>query len=86
VLRVANAKRLGHVPVGPPWMIIITRVGKRAMDSDNLHGACKSIRDGIADALGIDDGSDNEAVWICKQEVGKQYLVKIEIRTLDVKT
>ena len=27
----------------------------REMDSDNLQRACKAVRDGIADALGLDD-------------------------------
>lgn len=35
----------------------LVRVSPRKLDSDNLQGALKAIRDGVADALGIDDGS-----------------------------
>lgn len=37
--------------------ITLIRIGKRFLDSDNLAASQKAIRDGIADALGIDDGS-----------------------------
>ncbi len=38
-------------------IVKITRIGKRKLDSDNLAGSQKHIRDGIADYIGIDDGS-----------------------------
>ena len=59
--------------------ITLTRVGIRKMDSDNLSGSCKAIRDGIADALEIDDG-DERLDWQYRQEVGKVYCVKVEIK------
>lgn len=37
-------------------VITLTRYGKRKLDDDNLRGALKAVRDGIADAIGIDDG------------------------------
>jgi hypothetical protein len=40
--------------------VTFTRVG-RALDSDNLQGAFKSVRDGVADAFGINDNSPR---WI----------------------
>lgn len=30
----------------------------RMLDSDNLAGAFKAVRDGVAEAMGIDDGSE----------------------------
>lgn len=43
---------------GPPLLVIrLTRVAPRELDSDNLASACKSLRDGIAARLGVDDGS-----------------------------
>ena len=38
-----------------PCTVTLTRVGPRALDSDNLQGALKSIRDGIADKLKVND-------------------------------
>lgn len=39
--------------------ITMTRVGPRELDDDNVQGALKSIRDGIADALAVAAGTDN---------------------------
>lgn len=58
--------------------ITLTRIGKRMLDCDNLARALKAVRDGVADALGIDDG-DKRLVWVYGQEVGKEYGVRIEI-------
>lgn len=46
------------VPKFPlPCLVKLTRVGPRELDDDNLAGSFKSIRDGIADRLGVDDRS-----------------------------
>lgn len=50
------------------------------LDTDNLASALKPTRDGIADALGIDDG-DERTDWVCEQSRGHQdwsVMVKIE--------
>jgi crossover junction endodeoxyribonuclease RusA len=59
--------------------IKLTRVGKRKLDSDNLARSCKAVRDGIADAIGIDDG-DERLEWIYAQEIGKEYAVRVSIQ------
>jgi hypothetical protein len=51
----------------PPYVITITRIGPRALDDDNLAISGKHIRDGIADALGIDDGHAS-LTWRYAQE------------------
>jgi hypothetical protein len=38
-----------------PIAVTITRVSTGKLDGDNLQGACKSVRDGIAEALNFDD-------------------------------
>jgi len=38
--------------------IDMTRHGERRLDDDNLESCFKAIRDGIADALGVNDASD----------------------------
>lgn len=56
----------------------MTRVAPRELDDDNLAGACKSIRDGIADALGIND-RDKRVRWVCEQAKGKPARVEVRI-------
>lgn len=55
----------------------LTRVGPRTMDGDNLQSALKACRDGVADALGIDDGS-KRITWVYEQRKGS-YNVEVEI-------
>ena len=39
-----------------PIVVTITRLGPRALDSDNLASSGKHVRDAIATWLGVDDG------------------------------
>jgi hypothetical protein len=59
--------------------ITLTRIGKRKQDRDNMIGGMKHVIDGIADALEIDDG-DERLDWQYKQEIGKTYGVRVEIK------
>jgi hypothetical protein len=70
------------VPKNATLDIMLTRLAPRKLDSDNLASAFKAIRDGIADWLGINDGSDR-ITWTYAQE----YLAKTRsvIMTLEVK-
>jgi hypothetical protein len=60
-------------PIGidgkPPIKITLTRIAPRKLDSDNLAGGFKAVRDGIADWLGIDDG-DARLTWLYEQRKG----------------
>lgn len=54
---------------GRGFVVLLTRVATRDLDSDNLAGALKSIRDGVADVFF--DGEDREAgglSWVYRQE------------------
>jgi hypothetical protein len=66
---------------GSTYTITLTRIAPRPLDTDNLARSFKAIRDGIADALGIDDGS-KRLMWNYAQEKGppKRYAVRIEIQ------
>jgi hypothetical protein len=55
--------------VSLPAVVTLTRVGPREVDSDNLVGACKGVRDGVAAFLGVDDGSD-WVTWAYAQDSG----------------
>lgn len=61
--------------------VTLTRIAPRALDSDNLAGSQKHVRDGVADALGIND-RDPRVTWLYAQERGRkgEYAVRIDIR------
>ena len=73
--------RFGKAPT-PPLVITITRIGPRELDSDNLAGSAKHVRDGIADWLMIND-RDKRLQWKYAQEKGapKEYGVRIRVQT-----
>jgi len=60
--------------------ITLTRVcgGSKLLDDDNLPPALKSIRDGIADAIVLDDG-DRRLTWVYLQERGRVPCVRVLI-------
>lgn len=65
-----------------PLSIHMTRIAPSAgLDSDNLPSSMKHCRDGVADALGIDD-RDKRVTWTYAQERGGkgEYAVRIEVR------
>ena len=53
-----------------PVSITLTRIAPRKLDSDNLAISLKAIRDGVADALGVDDGCSH-IEWHYAQRKGK---------------
>lgn len=84
--RAKKERALGYmvVPAGlcPPLAITLTRIYPKRykpMDTDGLTAAFKAIRDGIADKIGIDDGSD-QLTWIYAQETGAEFGVTIDIK------
>jgi len=60
-----------------PATVLITRVGPRKLDNDNLASACKYVRDQIAEWFGVDDGS-LLYTWRYAQQTGK-YGVDVEV-------
>lgn len=62
------------------YTVTLTRIAPRKLDGDNLQTALKATRDGVADWLGIDDGSAY-VEWRYGQEKGKpnEYAVRLEI-------
>lgn len=49
--------------------ITLARISPRKLDSDNLASSLKAIRDGIAEAIEVDDG-DARIAWKYEQEKG----------------
>lgn len=66
-----------------PARVTLTRIGPRLLDSDNLQGAFKAVRDEVAAAIGQDDGNPSYE-WAYKQVRGKpkQYAIVIEIEQI----
>lgn len=57
--------------------VTLHRIGKRIMDDDNLASGFKAVRDGVADALGVDDGDRKRVRWKYSQSTGKSYSIVI---------
>ena len=60
--------------------VLLTRIGPKELDDDNLAGGFKAARDGVADWLGIDDGSPR-IKWQYEQEKGKpgEYAARVRV-------
>jgi hypothetical protein len=80
---IALAMKAVTVPMffAPGFLVTLTRIGPRKLDSDNVQGALKAIRDEVAAQLGIDDG-DPRITWNYEQSKG-DYAVKVVIETAE---
>lgn len=81
---VAIALRCHGVTVATlPCVVALTRIAPRELDDDNLRGALKAVRDGIADALEVDD-RDARVRWEYGQRRGaaNEHSVDIEIQAM----
>jgi hypothetical protein len=63
-----------------PLIVRLVYVGPRQLDDDGVASAVKSLRDGVADALGVDD-RDPRVVWVPDQERGRvrEYGARVEV-------
>jgi len=65
----------------PPWLVTLTRIAPSSgLDDDGLPPALKSIRDGIADALGLKSDRDPRISWRYAQRRGPPALYSIDVR------
>ncbi len=78
---VLRASRVTPPAPGRRLLVTITRIAPAALDSDNLVGSAKHVRDGVADWLGIDDRSPL-VTWVVEQEKGapRTYGARVVIR------
>ena len=67
--------------VAPPCEVRITRIAPQGLDSDNLAGSAKHVRDALARWIGVDDRNP-EVTWHVGQAKGKprEYGVRITVR------
>jgi hypothetical protein len=64
-----RAARLSPPPA--PYVVTLTRISPgEGIDTDNLDGALKSVRDAVADFLGVDDSPKAPVRWIPAQDRG----------------
>ena len=61
-----------------PFHIHLTRLATRKLDTDNLAGSLKHVRDAVAKFLGVDDGDEQKVTWSVGQEKAKGYSVRVE--------
>jgi hypothetical protein len=63
-----------------PLKITFTRIGVRKLDSDNLAGSGKAVRDQIAKLLGVNDGDESKVTWHYAQRKGAPKQYGLEVR------
>lgn len=61
-------------------VVTLVRVAPRELDDDNIRGACKHIRDGVADALGLASDRDKRVTWEYEQERGEPRTYGARVR------
>lgn len=73
-----------RIRVAPPVVVHLTRVGVRKLDSDNLAGSAKGVRDQIAKLIGVDDGDERKVRWEYSQRKGLPKEYGLEVRIVEV--
>lgn len=68
----------GEIYLGGHAVVTLTRISPRMLDDDNLRPALKAVRDGIADALQIDD-RDPRVQWRYDQRNGAVQAVEVRM-------
>lgn len=63
-----------------PCVVTLTRLSAGTLDDDNLRGALKAIRDGVADRLGVDDADPRLRFEYAQERCGRgHYGVRVDI-------
>lgn len=75
----ALALRLEPKTPKPPTLdahcVVLTRISPKPFDDDNNTAALKSVRDGMAEAWGIND-ADPRVTWVVDWRKGKAHVVE----------
>jgi hypothetical protein len=62
-----------------PFTVTLTRYGPKVLDTDGLAASLKYFRDGVAAAMGIDDGETDRIRFVPAQEYARWYGLRIQI-------
>lgn len=67
-----------------PVVVTLVRIGPRDLDTDNLAGGFKSVRDEVAQWLGCGDSTRDPVTWVYQQQRGErgQYAARIKIESV----
>lgn len=64
----------------PARSVLLTRIGPKQLDKDNLASALKAVQDEVAAFLGVDDNPDSGVTFDYSQHPGsKDYAVLVEV-------
>lgn len=74
----ATTRTPGWKPPALPATVTLTRIAPGELDDDNLRPALKTIRDSIAQAIGIDD-RDPRVTWAYGQQRGKRGVYRVRV-------
>lgn len=82
--RRAVALRFPPVELRPVFVVTMTRVSAGTLDDDGLRASLKSVRDAVAERLGVDDRPGGLAKWEYLQERGepKKQAVRVRIEVI----
>lgn len=71
----------GRDIAGQTVAVSLLRIGQKKLDDDNLQSSFKAIRDGICDAVGIDDGDERIQFFYDQEATGKrEYSVVVSVK------
>ena len=70
---------VGGLELSLPVVVRLTRYGVKTLDDDNLAGALKGVRDGIAEWLGVDDGDRSRVQYLVEQITSPRELTGVEV-------
>jgi hypothetical protein len=74
---------LGHgYADGDHVRVVLVRQGKKKLDGDNLQAALKACRDGVADALGVED-NDPRITWEYDQAPAGPHAVHVAVSQVE---
>jgi hypothetical protein len=82
-LHTLQATGMNGQPIVALVGVRITRISPGTLDTDNLAAACKNVRDGVADALGIND-AQAEGWWRYAQAKGAKGVYGVRVELLEV--
>ena len=72
--------RNAKVKIDFPCKVIFTRFGAKLLDSDNLAGAFKFLRDQLAREAGVDDGSPLWKFEYRQEKIpNREYFIEIDL-------
>lgn len=82
-------KQWGHDLGAMRWLVSLSRWSPGRLDGDNLQASLKYVRDGIAYALGVDDGDESRIEWSYSQHRcrrGEQGVSVVIVRRVEAPT